>query len=371
MPAAGAVRPIAHEDRLTLVEHLDELRSRLIICLGALIVVYALCLWQNDALLDILNRPLSNSTQAAINKGKGLPGQIDRNRQATLALGQATLTLSEVLVAPASGLSAAARARIARSAAEVRKTISALPKQTQGAKPVTLRVGEPFSTTLTVSLYFALLFTGPLLLYELYGFVLPAFTPRERRVAVPLMAMVPFLFIAGVVFGYFVVLPPAVRFLQNFNTDQFNVLVQASDYYKFAVLALLGLGILFQMPVGILAATKMGIVTPRQLRHNRRYALLIIAVVAMLLPGTDPITMLISMVPLLLLYEASILLAVFFGRPAAPEEDLLEDEPVSEHEEEPLYVPVGGEWDGGHDHDDDGWDEPPPRRDGPGEGDVS
>jgi sec-independent protein translocase protein TatC len=185
---------------------------------------------------------------------------------------------------------------------------------------VTLRVGEPFSTTLVVSLYFALLISLPLILYQLYAFILPAFSPHERRIALPLMAMVPFLFVAGVVFGYFVVLPPAVRFLQNFNSDSFNVLVQASDFYKFEVLALLGIGLLFQMPVGILAATRLGLVTPRQLRRNRRYAFLVIAVVAMLLPGTDPVTMLIAMAPLLVLYELSILLASVVGRPIAPQE---------------------------------------------------
>jgi sec-independent protein translocase protein TatC len=113
-----------------------------------------------------------------------------------------------------------------------------------------------------------------------------------------------------------------VRFLQNFNSDAFNVLVQASDYYKFEVLALLGLGLLFQIPVGVLAATRLGIVTTQQLRRNRRYALLAIAVVAMLLPGTDPVTMLIAMVPLLVLYELSILLAGWLGKPiGGPEAD--------------------------------------------------
>ncbi len=136
------------------------------------------------------------------------------------------------------------------------------------------------------------------------------------------MAMVPVLFIGGVVFGYFVVLPPATQFLQNFNSDSFNVLVQAQDYYKFAVLALAGLGILFQLPVAILAATRVGIVTPLQLRKNRRYSLLLIAVVAMLLPGTDPVTMLISMAPLLILYEASIWLAVLFNR-GQPQESII------------------------------------------------
>ena len=127
---------------------------------------------------------------------------------------------------------------------------------------MTLGVGEPFTQTLTVAFYFALLFALPLILYQAYAFVLPAFSPRERRVALPLMAMVPFLFIAGVVFAYFLVLPAAIGFLQNFNSDEFDVLVQAKSLYSFAILTLIIMGVLFQMPVGMLALTRLGVVTP-------------------------------------------------------------------------------------------------------------
>jgi sec-independent protein translocase protein TatC len=126
--------------------------------------------------------------------------------------------------------------------------------------------------------------------------------------------MVPFLFIAGVVFGYFVVVPAAIKFLTHFNADEFNTQIRAREYYSFVALALLSIGILFQIPIGILAAVRVGITTPAQLRKNRRYAILVIAVVAMLLPGVDPVTMLLSMAPLIVLYELSILLAAAFNR---------------------------------------------------------
>jgi sec-independent protein translocase protein TatC len=158
----------------------------------------------------------------------------------------------------------------------------------------------------------------PVILYQAYAFVLPALTPREKRVVVPFLLMVPVLFIAGVVFAYFVVFPAAVTFLLNFNTDDFNVQVRARDYYSFFAITLGAVGILFQIPIGVLAVTRLGIVTPEQLAKNRRYAILVIAVVAMLLPGTDPVTMLISMVPLILLFEGSLLLARVFGRPPEP-----------------------------------------------------
>src|SRR4029078_10922318 len=136
---------------------------------------------------------------------------------------------------------------------------------------------------------------------------LPALTTREKRVVVPLLMGVPVLFVAGVVFGYFVVLPAATKFLLNFNESQFNIQIRARDYYSFFTLTLGVMGLVFQMPIGILAVTRLGIVTPEQLAKNRRYAYLVLAVVAMLLPGTDPVSMLLELVPLLILYELSVL----------------------------------------------------------------
>jgi sec-independent protein translocase protein TatC len=147
--------------------------------------------------------------------------------------------------------------------------------------------------------------------------VLPAFSPGERKVALPLLLIVPFLFVAGVAFSYFVVLPPAIDFLLDFNADEFNTQIRAREYFSFVLLSLVALGLLFQVPVAILALTRLGITTPQQLRENRRYAVVAIAVVAALLPTIDPITLLLEMVPLIVLYELSILLAQAFGRPAA------------------------------------------------------
>jgi sec-independent protein translocase protein TatC len=178
-------------------------------------------------------------------------------------------------------------------------------------------VTEPFITTFTVAAYAAILVSLPFLLWQAYAFVLPAFEPEERRIALPMMILVPFLFLAGVAFGYFVALPRAIDFLQNFNDDNYDVLLQARDYYKFGIMVLAAMGLLFQLPIAILAVTRTGILTTTQLRKNRRYAILIIAIVAALLPGGDPVTMLLMMVPILVLYEGSILLASLLDRRAA------------------------------------------------------
>jgi sec-independent protein translocase protein TatC len=310
---ATALRPIAHDDRLSLVEHLDELRTRIIICLAGFLIAFGFCFWQNDKILEVLDRPLEKS---AFTKGSEDPLE----RAAEFQQAEKQLFLQwEVLareMARNDELSPALQARWAQMSELSRATADAAPTAS-GRRPVTLGVGEPFTVTFRVVGYAAMLLALPLLLYQAYAFILPAFSPREREVALPLMAMVPFLFAGGVVFAYFFVLPNAINFLQNFNDDNYDILLQARDYYKFSIMVLMVMGVLFQVPIGILAVTRVGIVTPAQLRKNRRYAILVIAIAAMLLPGQDPVTMLLMMAPLIVLFEGSILLAAGLDRRAA------------------------------------------------------
>ncbi len=228
---------------MTVVEHLDELRFRLVVCLSVFGVALAVCFWQNHLLLQIVNAPL------------------------------------------------------------------------QGRRPVTFGVAEPFTVTLTVAAYAAVALSLPVLLYQLYAYLVPALTAGERRTARPLLAMIPVLFAGGVGFGYFIVLPAALHFLLHFNQQQFNLQLRARDWYSFFGITVLASGLVFQVPVGILAATRLGITTPQKLRAKRRHAIVICALIAAVLPGVDPVSMLIEMIPLVALYELSILIAtVFPGR---------------------------------------------------------
>jgi sec-independent protein translocase protein TatC len=307
---ATALRPIGHEDRLSLVEHLDELRTRIILCLVVFIAACGLCFWQNDRILDIMDRPLEKS---AFTKDSEDPLERTALFQQSLRRQSLQLTVIAREMARSEDLSPALRAHWEELSRQAQRTADAAPQAT-ARRPVTLGVGEPFTVTFRVVGYAALLLSLPFLLYQAYAFVLPAFSPRERQVALPLMAMVPFLFAAGVVFAYYMVLPNAINFLQNFNDDNFDILLQARDFYRFSIMVLIAMGVLFQVPIGILAVTRVGIVTPRQLRKNRRYAILVIAILAMLLPGQDPVTMLLLMAPLLVLFEGSILLAALVDR---------------------------------------------------------
>lgn len=316
---ATAIRMIGHEDRLSLVDHLDELRTRLIVGGLAFVVAFGLCFWQNGTLLRVINAPLEHQTRGQVRRGEGPAGKTWEVQHALRKVAGEAETTIETLSAPGSGLSTSARKQLAAQLPRLKASVAAIPTKPEGYNPTTIGFGEPFTATITVTLYFALLLSLPVLLFQLYGFILPAFSPSERRVAMPLLFAVPFLFVAGVVFGYFVVLPAAVHFFQNFNSNEFNVLVQGNSYYKFAAMMLIAMGLVFQVPVAVLGVTQAGIVTPKQLRKSRRYALVFCALVAAILPG-DLMTMVLETLPLYLLYELSVALAAALAKRRAARE---------------------------------------------------
>jgi sec-independent protein translocase protein TatC len=310
---AVAAGRIGHQDRLSIVDHLTELRARLIVSLAALAVAFGFCMWQNHALLHIINAPLAHETQKQVRAGNGPLGATYTVQQDARTVATQLQVVVATLERSHSGASPATRAALAPVSPRLHKAITGLSREPEGNKPVTLGIGEPFTTTIGIALIFAFILALPIILFELYSFLLPAFSPDQQRIATPLMLAIPFLFVTGVAFGYFVVLPAAVHFFQNFNSGEFNVLVQASQYYHFAAVILLAMGLVFQVPVAVLAATRAGVVTPRQLRHNRRYAILACGAVAAFLPG-DAITLVLETVPLYLLFEASVLVATILER---------------------------------------------------------
>jgi sec-independent protein translocase protein TatC len=318
---ATAIRTIGHEDRLSLVDHLEELRARLLVSLAVLLVAFGICLWQNHSLLKVMNKPLQTETKKQVANGDGTVGQANLAQQGLLKIAASTQQALGVIAKPGNGLTAQARTQLTPLIAQLKSDVAKIPRSSVGLDPVTFGVAEPFTTTITVTLYFALIVSLPVILFELYGFILPALQPHERRVAMPLLGSVPFLFAAGVAFGYFVVLPAAMRFFANFNSNEFNVLVQANQLYSFEATILLAMGLVFQIPVVVLGATRLGLVTPKQLRRGRPFAFAACAAVAAFLPG-DLLTLFLETVPLYVLYEVSILIAALVGRAqgAQPEE---------------------------------------------------
>jgi len=310
---ARAILPVEYDQHLTLVEHLDELRTRIILSLGFLAVAFAVCFWQHNALLHLLEHPLSKELSSLSKKGIGVQGQIGTAWAGIHHLARDTSSALATLASPASHLPAAVRHALAIDQIKVHRDLRLVPGSPPKPVPTTLGIGEPFTVTVTVCFYFALLASLPFLLLQLYSYILPAFSPKERNVVVPVMLTVPFLFAAGLLFGFEIVLPAAVHFLQGFDSGSFNQLVQANSYYSFASLILLAMGVIFQVPLLVVALARAEILTVRQLRHNRRYALVIAALVAALLPG-DAVTMILETLPIVVLYEVGILVSALLDR---------------------------------------------------------
>ena len=237
-------RRLSHGEEATLVEHLDELRTRIFVSLGALAVAFAVAFVFHRHLLHWLNAPLPD----------------DRG------------------------------------------------------KPITLSVAEPFLTAMKVSLLAGLALALPVVLWQLWGFLAPAVEPHAERTVLLFVALATVLLVAGVAFGYWIVLPKAVSFLTNFDEQQFNAQIRAKDYYGFVMTVLLAVGLVFELPIFMLALVRLGVLSTSTLRRNRRLGYFIVAIVAVLLPGIDPVTTTFEIVPLLILYEASIWLAVVVER---------------------------------------------------------
>ena len=232
-------RRLDHGEEVTLVEHLEELRQRIFVSLGALLLGFVVTYAFHRHVLHWLNRPLP----------------------------------------------------------------------THVARPTTFGVAEPFLTVMKISLFGALLLATPVLLWQLWAFFAPAIDAHQERRILSFVLAATGLLVAGMVFGYFVALPAAVKFLTNFDKKQFNILIRAKDYYSFVTMVLLAMGIVFELPIFILALVRLGILTSRQLRKNRRMGYFVVAAIAVALPGVDPVTTCIEIAPLWVLFEASIQLS--------------------------------------------------------------
>jgi sec-independent protein translocase protein TatC len=286
---------VAHDERLTVTEHLTELRARLVLVGGVLAVAFAGCLWQSRALLHVLNAPLAHlrADPTPQSASAQLPDALARSADAFSRLGHS------------SSLDPQGQ-RVALSAAHSLATASKSLHAPAAHAPVTLGLGEPFSTSVTVAFAFALLLALPLLLTQAWAFVAPAVAPAERQAVKRLVIPTPALFAAGAAFAYFLVLPAAVTFLQGFNHGAFNELVRARDYYRFELMTMLALGAMFEIPILILALGRAGLLRSTSLRRHRRVAFLGLAVLGGVLPGADPVTTLLETLPLFALYEGSI-----------------------------------------------------------------
>jgi sec-independent protein translocase protein TatC len=187
---------------------------------------------------------------------------------------------------------------------------------------VTFGVAEPFLTSMWVSLYAGLIVALPVVLWQLWAFLAPAFDVHTQRIVAGLVAFATALAAVGIVFGRYVALPAAVKFLTSYDDHLYNIQIRARDFISFATVVLLAVTVVFELPVFILALVRIGLLSSAKLRRNRRIGYAAMAVLAVALPGVDPVTTTIEMIPLFLLYEMSIWLSVLLDqRTSAREAD--------------------------------------------------
>ncbi len=236
-------RRLGHGETAGLVDHLGELRVRLVVALGAIIAGSAVAFVFHHRLIEWLNAPLP-----------------------------------------------------------------------PGRQPVTLGVAEPFTTSLKVSIYAGFALALPLILWQLWSFLAPAGDRRTERALGVFVALGTLLFAGGAAFGYRVALPAAVHFLTNYDDELYNVQIRARDYFSFALLVVVGVGVVFELPIFVLALVRLQILTSDRLRRNRRIGVFVAIVLAVLLPTVDVVSLVLEVVPLLVLFELSIWLATFMER---------------------------------------------------------
>jgi sec-independent protein translocase protein TatC len=236
-------RRLAHGEEASLVEHLGELRTRLIISIGSVAFFFIFTYAFRNTIMDWLKAPLPD-----------------------------------------------------------------------GTVPITLTVGEPFATSFNVAFYAAVALSIPVLVWQAWAFLAPAFEVGHQKVVARMVIVATLLLALGMAFAYWVVLPNAVPFLLNFDSEQYDSMVRASSYYSFAAITILGCGVLFELPIFILGLVRLGIVSSAQLRSNRRIGVGLCIIAVVLLPGVDFVSMALQAAPILVLFESSIWAAAFFER---------------------------------------------------------
>jgi sec-independent protein translocase protein TatC len=189
-----------------------------------------------------------------------------------------------------------------------------------GIKLTTLTVLEPFLVKLKVAFLFGFAVSMPWIVYQMFAFVAPALTDHERRRVVPIALLAGALFACGVVFAYVFVLPVSTHWLIAQAGRQFNVLITANSYITYVLFFLLIVGGTFETPLLILSLAMLGIVSPQTLRKEWRIAYMVAAAIAVLgTPDWSPVTMVLVFIPMVLLYEFSLILCRIFVRPPSPQ----------------------------------------------------
>ena len=204
--------------------------------------------------------------------------------------------------------------------------IAALPP---GSTAMYTTLPEAFFTRMYIAFMSGLFLVSPLIFYEIWAFISPGLYEEEKRFIIPVALISAVFFVGGGLFCYYIVFHYAFQFFMSFATEQIVAAPKISDYLDFVMKLLLAFGLIFEMPIFTFFLSRMGVVTAPRMRRARRYAVLVIFIVAAILTPPDVVSQLLMAVPMLILYEVSILVAVIFGKkkpvPAEGEEEEPED----------------------------------------------
>ena len=184
----------------------------------------------------------------------------------------------------------------------------------QGETLIYTGLPEAFFTFLKVSFLSGLMIASPVIIYQFWMFVAPGLYEREKRMMIPIVFLSSFFFIGGALFGYFIVFPFGFDFFLGFATETIRPMPSMKEYLSFSAKLLLAFGLVFELPLVITFLARLGIVSVPFLKKNRKYALLLFFVGAAILTPPDVVTQIMMAMPLMVLYEISILGARIFGR---------------------------------------------------------
>lgn len=333
------------EGQMSFLEHLDELRRRLVNSVIIIIIAFCICFYFSKDIFNFLSVPINRAlaeaqrteldVQGLTGEEKILPlNNLKEGDKGKYIFSKTTEFSGTPVMAGASVSAVVAVDGEGKKGLFTDEPIftnqAIIPKGVQ--LPIDLAVVSPnekkpderltvttamesFTLLITVSLYSAIAFSLPLLLLQVWGFVSPALYQHEKKYVTPFILLSSISFIIGAAFAYYILFPPAVGYLLGIGSDSFNLLLKATDYFDFITLIMLAMGLIFQMPAITYVLSRIGLVSAGFLLRSWKIAIIVILIVAAVVsPTADALNMMLFAAPMMILYVVSIFVAWFFGK---------------------------------------------------------
>ena len=335
--------------QMSFLEHLDELRKRIVRSAIALVVVFLVCFYFSEPIYNFLSAPIRQALNEAARQNipvAGLNGDEAIKSIASLAEGESGrymfdqgANLGTAVIAPGTTISAKvardpqgklglfsteplytnsaiipAGVRLPVPFNETATSETAVSQQSADERMTVTTAIEPYMIYVTVAFYAAIAFALPFLLWQIWMFISPALYRHERKYVTPFVGLSSISFIGGVAFAYYILFPPAARYLLGVG-HEFKLLLKANDYLDFITIVLLAMGLIFQMPAITYVLARIGLVTARLMIRTWKISLIVILIVAAVVSPTNDIpNMMLFAAPMVVLYIVSIFIAWFFGK---------------------------------------------------------